>query len=99
MAIKERLQDDMKEAMRARDERRLSAIRMLRAAITNYEIARTDRKNPQYGKPIAEEDLVGVLQKELNQRREALQFAKQADRQDLVEKEQTEIAILEHYLP
>ena len=99
MALKDQLTADLKDAMKARDERRTSAIRMLRAAITNYEIARTDRKNAQYGKPVTEEDLVGVLQKELNQRREALQFAKQADRPDLIQKEQSEIAILEGYLP
>jgi|SRR5581483_8427146 uncharacterized protein YqeY len=99
MGIKERLQEDQREAMRARDERRLSAIRMLRAAITNYEIARTDRKHPQYGKPITEEDLLGVVQKEISQRREALQFAEQANRADLAEKERTELAVLESYLP
>ena len=99
MALKEQLANDLKEAMKARDERRVSAIRMLRAAIGNYEIARTDRKNPQFGQPVTEEDLAGVLQRELNQRREALQFAQQADRQDLVEKERAEIAILEEYLP
>jgi uncharacterized protein YqeY len=99
MALKDQLVADLKEAMKARDERRTSAIRMLRAAIGNYEIARTDRKNPQYGKAVTEEDLAGVLQKELNQRREALQFAKQAERPDLIEKEQTEISILEGYMP
>jgi uncharacterized protein len=99
MALKEQLAADLKVAMKARDERRVSAIRMLRAAIENYEIARTDRKNPQYGKTIAEGDLVGVLQRELNQRREALQFAQQAGRQDLVDKERTEIGVLEAYLP
>ena len=99
MALKEQLESDLKQAMRARDERRVSAIRMLRAAIGNFEIARTDRKNPQFGKPIAEEDLVGVLQKELNQRRESLHFAQQANREDLIAKERTEIAILEAYLP
>jgi uncharacterized protein YqeY len=72
---------------------------MLRAAITNYEIARTDRKNPQYGQPVTEADLTGVLQRELSQRREALDFARKANRPDLIEKEQTEIAILEAYLP
>ena len=63
MALKEQLAADLKDAMKARDERRVSAIRMMRAAIENYEIARTDRKNPQYGKPIAEGDLIGVLQR------------------------------------
>lgn len=99
MGLKERLEADLKEAMKARDERRVGAIRMLRANIANYEIARTDRKNPDYGKPITEEDLLGVLRKELSQRREALQFAEQAGRSNLVEKEQAELAALEPYMP
>jgi uncharacterized protein YqeY len=99
MALKDRLEADLRTAMKARDERRVSAIRMLRAAIGNYEIARTDRKNPQFGKPVTEDDLVGVLQKELSQRREALDFAQKANRENLIEKERTEIGILEAYLP
>ena len=99
MGIKEQLAADMKDAMRARDERRLSAIRMLRAAIGNLEIARNDRKNPQFGQPVNEVDLVGVVQKDVNQRREALQFAQQANRPDLIEKERTELTVVESYLP
>ena len=52
MGLKEQLSDDLKTAMRARDERRVSAIRMLRAAFNNLEISRTDRKNAQFGKPV-----------------------------------------------
>ena len=99
MAIKERLETDLREAMRARDQRRTSVVRLLRAAVTNFEIARTDRKNPQFGKPITEEDYVSVVRKELNQRREALEFAKKANRADLIEKEQAELEIVEQYLP
>lgn len=99
MGLKEQLVDDLKVAMKARDERRLAAIRMLRAAITNYEISRTDRKNPDFGKPVTEQDLVGVLRKEMNQRREALEYARQANRADLIEKETVELAALEPYMP
>ena len=99
MAIKERLETDLREAMRARDQRRMGVVRMLRAAVMNFEIARTDRKNPQFGKEITEEDYVSVVRKELNQRREALEFAKKANRADLVEKEQGELEIVEGYLP
>jgi uncharacterized protein len=99
MGIKEQLAADMKDAMRARDERRLSAIRMLRAAIGNLEISRSDRKNPLFGQPVTEIDLVGVVQKDLNQRREALQFAERANRPDLIEKERSELVIVESYLP
>ncbi len=99
MGLKDRLATDMKEAMRAREERRLSAIRMLRAAVSNLEIARTDRKNPQFGQPVSEADLIAAIQKEANQRREALQFAEQAGRTDLIEKERAELAVVESYLP
>ena len=99
MAIKERLETDLREAMRARDQRRTSVVRLLRAAVTNFEIARTDRKNPQFGQPITEEDYVSVVRKELNQRREALEFAKKANRPDLIEKEQAELQLVEQYLP
>ncbi len=99
MALKERLEADLREAMRARDQRRMSVIRLLRAAISNFDIARTDRKNPQFGQPITEEDYVAVVRKELNQRREALEFAKKANRPDLIEKEEAELAMVEEYLP
>ena len=99
MAIKDRLEADLREAMRARDQRRMGVVRMLRAAVTNFEIARTDRKNPQFGQPITEEDYVSVVRKELNQRREALEFAKKAGRADLIEKEEGELGIVEGYLP
>jgi uncharacterized protein len=99
MGIKERLESDLREAMRARDQRRMSVVRMLRAAVTNFDIGRTDRKNPQFGQPITEEDYVAVLRKDLNQRREALEFAKKANRPDLIEKEQGELEIVEQYLP
>lgn len=99
MSIKDRLEADLREAMRARDQRRMSVVRMLRAAVSNFEIGRTDRKNPQFGQPITEEDYVSVIRKDLNQRREALEFAKKANRPDLIEKEQAELEIVEQYLP
>jgi len=99
MALKERLETDLREAMRARDQRRTSVIRLLRDAIGKFDIGRTDRKNPQFGQPITEEDYVAVVRKDLNQRREALEFAKKANRTDLIEKEQGELEIVEQYLP
>ena len=99
MAIKERLEADLREAMKARDTKRMGVVRMLRAAVMNFEIGRTDRKNPQFGQPITEEDYVAVVRKDLNQRREALEFAKKANRDDLIEKEQGELEIVEGYLP
>ena len=99
MGLRERLVDDLKDAMRRRDERRVSAIRMLRSAITNYEIGRTDPRSPQHGQPITEADLVGVLEREIRQRRDALEMLRRANRPELIQKEETEIAILTSYLP
>ncbi|HEX2035820.1 MAG TPA: GatB/YqeY domain-containing protein [Chloroflexota bacterium] len=99
MGIREQLEQDMREAMRARDQHRLAAVRLLRAAISNLEIARTDRKHAEYGQPVTEEDIQRLVQRDVNQRREALAFAEQAGRQDLVEKERTELAVVESYLP
>ena len=75
MAIKERLEADLREAMKARDQRRTGVVRMLRAAVTNFEIGRTDRKNPLFGQPFSVEVFLAVVRKELFQRREALEFA------------------------
>lgn len=94
-----RLGEEMKDAMRARDERRLSAIRMLRSAIRNLEISRSDRKDPKYGQPVTEADIVAVVQKEITQKRETIHFATVGKRVELLEKEQAELATMEQYLP
>ncbi len=99
MGVKEQLMEDLREAAKERDAERTSAIRMLRAAIQNAEIARTDPKDRNHGKPIEESDLVAAIQREANQRREALDFAQKAGRADLVAKEEQALAIIERYLP
>ena len=97
--IAQRLSEDVKDAMRARDERRLSAIRMLRAAIKNLEISRSDRKDAKYGQEVTEADVVAVVQKEITQKRETIHFAEIGNRAELLEKERAELAIMEIYLP
>lgn len=97
--IAERLGEDVKDAMRARDERRVSAIRMLRAAIRNLEISRSDRKDPKYGQAVTEADVVSVLQKEITQKRETIHFAELGNRMELLEKERAELETMEQYLP
>jgi uncharacterized protein YqeY len=99
MTIAERLNEDVKVAMRARDERRVSAIRMLRAAIKHLEISRTDRKDAKYGLPVTEADVIAVIQKEIAQKRETIHFAELGNRTQLLEKERAELATMETYLP
>ena len=95
LTIAQRLSEDVKDAMRARDERRLSAIRMLRAAIKNLEISRSDRKDAKYGQEVTEADVVAVVQKEITQKRETIHFAEIGNRSELLEKERAELAIME----
>lgn len=99
MTISDRLNNDVKDAMRARDERRLSAIRMLRAAIKNLEISRTDRKDPKFGQPVTEADVIAVVQKEITQKRETIHYAEVGNRLELLEKERAELITMESYLP
>jgi uncharacterized protein YqeY len=91
MSLKDRIQDDMKAAMRARDAGRLSAIRMLLAACKQREV---DERIE-----LDDAAIVGVVDKLLKQRRDSIAAFSQAGRQDLVDKESAEVVVLEAYLP
>jgi uncharacterized protein YqeY len=91
MGLKEKLESDLKEALRQKDEPRKTTLRLALAAIHNAEIAK--------GQPLEEGELLGVVAKEAKQRREAAaQFAR-GGRQDLVAQEERELQILAEYLP
>jgi uncharacterized protein YqeY len=89
--LKDRIQADLNDAMRARDEIRKTALRMLLAAIKNAEI--------EARAPLDDAALVLVAQKQVKQRRESILEFRKANREDLVEKEQAELVLLEAYLP
>jgi hypothetical protein len=91
MGLKERLQDDLKDALRARDERRKAVIRMALTVITNAEV--------EHGGDLDDPGVAAVLQKEARQRQDAIAELRQTDRSDLLTKEEAELAILEEYLP
>jgi uncharacterized protein YqeY len=99
MSLKNQLSEDLKTAMKAHDENRVNAIRMLKAAITTFEIARTDPKHKDFGKAITEADLLGVVEKQIKQRRESIELYTQGNRPELAAKEAAESAVLEAYLP
>lgn len=89
--LKERIQNDVKAAMRARDKARLSALRMATAAIKQREVdTRTE---------LGDGAVLSVLDKMIKQRHESLEHFRKAGRQDLVDKESFEIEVLEQYLP
>jgi uncharacterized protein YqeY len=91
MSLKNRISDDMKAAMRARDAERLSAIRLLLAAVKQKEIdERVELDDAQ---------IVGVVDKQVKQRRDSIAQYEQAGRQDLADRERAEIDVLSAYLP
>ena len=91
MSLKDRITDDMKAAMRAKEAERLSTIRMLLAAIKQREV---DER-------IVLDDVavVAIVDKLIKQRRDSIAAFQQAGRTDLVDKETAEVGVLEGYLP
>src|SRR5690348_10746400 len=96
--IERQLRKDIQEAQRARDQARLDTLRMTLGAIHNLEVARTDRKHPEYGQTLTEVDCTRVLEQEAKKRSQAIPLYKQGGRNDLVEKEQKELEIIQSYL-
>jgi uncharacterized protein YqeY len=96
--IEQQLRKDIQEAQRARDQVRLDTLRMALGAIHNLEVARTDRKNQEFGQPLTEADCLKVLEQEVKKRTQAIPLYQQGGRLDLVEKEQREAEILQSYL-
>lgn len=96
--IEQKLRKDIQDAQRMRDQVRLDTLRMVLGAIHNLEVARTDRKNPEYGQPLTEADCMRVLEQEIKKRNQAIPLYKQGGRSDLVEKEQRELEILQSYV-
>jgi uncharacterized protein len=96
--IEQQLRKDIQDAQRARDQLKLDTLRMALGAIHNLEVARTDRKNPEYGQPLTEADCLRVLEQEVKKRSQAIPFYKQGGRNELAEKEQREMEILQAYL-
>lgn len=91
MTLQERLAADVKQAQKERDTTRVSVLRLVRAGVKNAEIAK--------GAPVDDAGVIDVIAREVKQHRESIaEFAK-GNRQDLVAKEEAELAILFEYLP
>lgn len=92
MALKERLLEDIKTAMKAKQPERLEVLRFLNAAIKNREIEL--RPNP-----VTDSEVMVVIQKLTKQRIDSIEQFRAAAREDLATKEESELAILKEYLP
>jgi uncharacterized protein YqeY len=92
MSLKAKILDDIKNAMKNKEAERLSAIRMLQAAVKYREIELRPNE-------ISEADVMGVVKKLAKQRKDSITEFEKAGRQDLVDKEKFELSVLEEYLP
>lgn len=91
MSLRERLGEELKRAMKARDEVALSAVRLVRSSIKNREI--------EVRHELDEQEIVEVISSLAKQRRESIRLFGEAGRTDLVEKEEKELALLLEFLP
>ena len=91
MPIQARLQEGLKQAMRDKDAARRSVLRYLRSEIHNEEIAKQTE--------LDDEGIISVLTRQVQQRRDSIEAYEAANRQDLVDKEKGELAIIFEYMP
>jgi len=91
MSLKDQLTEDMKTAMKAKDQVTLSTIRMVTSAVKNKEI--------ELIRKLSEEETAEVIAKAIKQRRDSIEQYRKGAREDLAAKEESEIAVLERYLP
>ena len=91
MTLRDKLEDDIREAMRQRSQARLDALRFLKFAVQAVEKER--------GKALDDQAMVEVVAKQVNDRRESIRAFQQGSRDDLVVKEAADLSVLEEYLP
>ena len=91
--IMDQLLEDQRIAMKAKDETKLAAIRMIRSALQNAQIAKGAEEK------LSEEDILAVLSKEVRQRREAIDEANKVDRSDIASREDAGLQVVLGYMP
>jgi uncharacterized protein YqeY len=93
--LRENINNDVKDAMRARNERKLSTLRMVNSTIKNADIAARGEGEPA----LSDDDVLALLQKMIKQRRESVELYEKGGRKELAAQEREEIAIISAYLP
>lgn len=92
--LKQKLQENLKQSMLAKDEIKTSTLRMLLSAITYFEISKGGA-----GYEATDEEVLDLISKEIKKRKESVELYEKGGRQELAEKEKKEIEILQPYLP
>ena len=92
--LKEIIQEDLKAAMIAKDEEKLSTVRMLKSALQYFEIQKGGA-----GYEATDEDVIEVVGREIKKRKESIDLYEKGGRQELADKEKREIEVLQKYLP
>ena len=92
--LREKINEAVKTAMKSQDKPRLSALRLVNAAIQNAEI-----ESERAGKSLADDDLLGILQKMVKQRQELVEIYDQAGRKELADQERGEIEVIKGFMP
>ncbi len=91
MTLQEKIQSHLAEAMRNRDQLRLSVLRMMKSAVKNKEIEKM--------KPLEEGEVIAVLNTLVKQRKDSIEQFRKGGREELAQKEEAEIKVIEEYLP
>src|SRR6478735_9739918 len=94
MSLQKRIDEDLKDAMRAKDAARLSVLRLLKAALKNATIEKVGA-----GGELNDADEITVIRKQVKQRQDSIESFEKGGRAELAEKEKAEIAVLQQYLP
>ncbi|HEU4805467.1 MAG TPA: GatB/YqeY domain-containing protein [Nitrobacter sp.] len=93
--LRDDINNAVKEAMKARDERKLSTLRMVNSTIKNADIEARGQGKP----PLSDADLLGILQKMIKQRQESVELYEKGGREELAAQERAEILVISGYLP
>jgi uncharacterized protein YqeY len=94
MSLQKRIDEDLKDAMRAKDAARLSVLRLLKAALKNATIEKVGA-----GGELNDAEAIAVIRKQVKQRQDSIESFEKGGRPELVEKEKAEMAVLNQYLP
>jgi uncharacterized protein len=91
MTLQEKIQSHLSDAMRSKDQLRLSVLRMMKTAVKNKEVEKM--------KPLEEAEIITVLNTLVKQRKDSVEQFRKGSREELAQKEEAEIKIIEEYLP